>query len=207
MPPRSYVSPARSAAAAETRERVIEAASRRLREGESIARFSLDTVAKAAGVTRLTVYNQFGSRRGLLEAVFDEIARHGGLHQLADAMTMADPRAALDRMVEIFCGFWSRDSAVGRLHDAMATDPEFAEAIRERNERRRRGVTALIERIADKGASPQARKDAVDLIFALTSYPTFASLSAGRSKDEVCRLVQAACQAALAPLTLSNPSS
>ena len=74
MPPRSYVSPARSAAAAETRERVIEAASRTLREGESIARFSLDTVAKVAGVTRLTVYNQFGSRRGLLEAVFDEIA-------------------------------------------------------------------------------------------------------------------------------------
>ena len=61
MPPRSYVSPARSAAAAETRERVIEAASRTLREGESIARFSLDTVAKVAGVTRLTVYNQCGA--------------------------------------------------------------------------------------------------------------------------------------------------
>ena len=69
----------------------------------------------------------------------------------------------------------------------------------------RRGVTALVDRIAGKGAQPQARKDAVDLIFALTSYPTFASLSAGRSRDEVCRLVQAACRAALAPLI--NPSS
>ena len=135
-----------------------------------------------------------------------DLARHGGLHQLADAMTTADPRAGLDRMVEIFCGFWSRDSAVGRLHDAMATDPEFAEAVRERNERRRRGVTGLVDRIAGKQASPQARKDAVDLIFALTSYPTFASLSAaGRSRDEVCRVVQRACHAALAPL--SNPSS
>ena len=207
MPPRSYVSPARSAAATETRERVIEAASRALREGESIARFSLDTVAKAAGVTRLTVYNQFGPRRGLLEAVFDEIARHGGLHQLPDAMTMADPRAGLDRIVEIFCGFWSRDPAVGRLHDAMATDPEFAEALRERNERRRRGVAALIGRIACKTASQQARKDAIDLIFTLTDYPTFASLSAGRSRDEVCRVVQAACHAALVPLSPSNPSS
>src|SRR5438045_6467107 len=117
MKKRAYVSSVRSAAAAEKRDRVIEAAAKLLREDASIARFSLDTVAKAAGVTRLTVYNQFGSRRGLLEAVFDEIARHGGLHQLADAMAMADPRAALDRMVEIFCGFWSRDSAVGRLHD------------------------------------------------------------------------------------------
>jgi AcrR family transcriptional regulator len=205
MPPRRYVSSVRNAAAAETRDRVIEAASRTLREGESIARFSLDNVAKAAGVTRLTVYNQFGSRRGLLEAVFDEIARHGGLHQLADAMTMADPRAALDRMVESFCTFWSRDSAVGRLHDAMATDPDFAEAVRERNERRRKGLTVLIDRIASQDAPPQARKDAVDLIFALTSYPTFASLSAGRSRDEVCRLVQGACHAAIAPF--SDPSS
>ncbi|KJC43637.1 transcriptional regulator [Bradyrhizobium sp. LTSP885] len=205
MPPRSYVSSVRNAAAAETRDRVIEAASRTLREGESIARFSLDTVAKAAGVTRLTVYNQFGSRRGLLEAVFDEIALAGGLHQIADIMTMSDPRAALDRMVEVFCGFWSRDSAVGRLHDAMATDPDFAEAVRERNERRRKGLTVLIGRIAGQDAPAQARKDAVDLIFALTSYPTFASLSVGRSRDEVCRLVQEASHAALAPL--SNPSS
>ncbi|VIO80022.1 TetR/AcrR family transcriptional regulator [Bradyrhizobium ivorense] len=199
MPPRSYVSPGRSAAAAETRERVIAAASRTLRE-ESIARFSLDTVAKAAGVTRLTVYNQFGSRRGLLEAVFDGIAQSGGLHRLAETMTMADPRAGLDRMVEIFCAFWSRDSAVGGLHDAMATDPEFAEAIRERNERRRKLLTALIDRLADKSAPPRARKDAVDLIFALTSYPTFAALSPGRSKEEVCAVVQTACHAAVAPL-------
>ncbi|WGR95288.1 TetR/AcrR family transcriptional regulator [Bradyrhizobium sp. ISRA443] len=200
MSPRSYVSSVRNAAAAETRDRVVEAAARTLRE-ESIARFSLDTVAKAAGVTRLTVYNQFGSRRGLLEAVFDEIAQAGGLHQLADAMAMADPRAALDRLVEIFCAFWSRDSAVGRLHDAMVTDPEFAEAVRDRNERRRKIFTTLIDRIAETGTSPQARKDAVDLIFALTSYPTFASLSAGRSRDDACRVVQAACHAAIAPLT------
>ena len=205
MPPRSYVSPGRSAAAAETRERVIAAASRTLRE-ESIARFSLDTVAKAAGVTRLTVYNQFGSRRGLLEAVFDEIAQSGGLHRLVETMTMADPRAALDRLVEIFCAFWSRDSAVGRLHDAMVTDPEFAEAIRDRNERRRKGLTMLIDRLADKRAPPQARKDAVDLIFALTSYPTFAALSPGRSRDEVCKVVQTACHAALAPLAGSSSS-
>ena len=63
MPPRAYVSSVRTAAAAEKRDRVLEAAAKLLREDASIARFSLDTVAKAAGVTRLTVYNQFGSRR------------------------------------------------------------------------------------------------------------------------------------------------
>jgi AcrR family transcriptional regulator len=197
MPPRAYVSSVRAAAAAEKRERVLEAAAKLLREDAGIAHFSLDTVAKAAGVTRLTVYNQFGSRRGLLEAVFDGIARQGGLHQIADAMAMADPRDALDRLVEIFCAFWNRDPAVGRLHDAMATDPEFAEALIERNERRRKGLIALVERIAVKGASRQARQDAVDTIFALTSYPVFAMLQQGRSADEACRLIQSACRAAM----------
>ena len=201
MPKRAYVSAVRATAAAEKRGRVLEAAAKSLREDASIASFSLDTVAKAAGVTRLTVYNQFGSRRGLLEAVFDEIARAGGLHQLAGAMAMDDPRAALERMVEIFCAFWKRDPAIGRLHEAMATDPEFATALLERNERRRQGLIVLIDRIAGRSATQRARQDAVDTIFALTSYPMFAMLGPGRSADDVCRLVQTACRAALAPVT------
>src|SRR3979409_573775 len=137
MPTRPYMSSVRTAAAAEKRARVIEAAARSLREDVSISSFSLDAVAKAAGVTRLTVYHQFGSRRGLLEAVFEDIPRQGGLTAIADAMAMPDPHAALDRLVEIFCAFWSRDPAVGRLHEAMGTDPEFAPALIERKESRR----------------------------------------------------------------------
>ena len=200
MRKRAYVSSVRSAAAAEKRDRVVEAAAKSLREHASIAHFSLDTVAKAAGVTRLTVYNQFGSRRGLLEAVFDDIARQGGLHELADAMAMPDPLIALNRVVEIFCAFWARDPAVGRLHEAMATDPEFGEALIERNERRRKLVKLLVGRIVGKAASCRARQDAVDMIFALTSYPMFAMLSAGRSAGDVCLLVQSACRAAIDPL-------
>src|ERR1700730_3704223 len=192
MSTRSYVSSVRTAAAAAKRDRVIEAAARSLREDASIAGFSLDAVANAAGVTRLTVYHQFGSRRGLLEAVVDDIARRGGLNEIAGAMAMADPRAALDRLVEIFCAFWNRDPAVGRLHEAMATDPEFAQALLERNERRRQTFRVLVRRIAEKTASPQARQDTVDMIFALTSFAMFAMLGQDRSVDEVCALVKSA---------------
>jgi AcrR family transcriptional regulator len=197
---RTYVSSVRAAAAAETRDRVIEAAARCLREDAGIASFSLDNVAKAAGVTRLTVYNQFGSRRALLEAVFDDIARQAGLARIAQAMAMPDPRAALDAMVETFCAFWSRDPAIGRLHDAMATDPEFATALIERNERRRKALMVLVDRIAANAASRQSRQDAVDMIFALTSYAMFAMLRVSRSTSEVCDLVRAACHRALEPL-------
>jgi AcrR family transcriptional regulator len=200
MSTRPYTSSVRTAAAAAKRDRVIEAAARSLREDASIAAFSLDAVAKVAGVTRLTVYHQFGSRRGLLEAVFDEIARQGGLTEIPNAMAMSDPRAALDRLVEIFCAFWNRDAAVGRLHEAMATDPEFAQALIGRNERRRKTVNVLVGRIAGKTASPQARQDAVDLIFALTSFAMFAMLRADRSVDDLCALVKSACRSALGPL-------
>src|SRR6266704_4962146 len=207
MPTRRYTSSVRTAAAAEKRQRVIEAAARSLREDASIATFSLDAVAKAAGVTRLTVYHQFGSRRGLLEAVFDEIAGQGGLAQIADAMAIPDPRAALDRLVEIFCAFWSSDPAVGRLHEAMATDPEFAQALIERNERRRTAIDVLAGRIAGKAASARARQDAVDMIFALTSFSMFAMLSRNRSAGEVCKLIKSACRGALDALSPEGRSA
>src|SRR6195256_2795130 len=205
MSTRPYTSSVRAAAAAAKRDRVIDAAAPSLREDASIASFSLEAVARAAGVTRLTVYNQFGSRRGLLEAVFDDIALKGGLTAIADAMAMSDPHAALDRLVEIFCAFWNRDPAVGRLHEAMATDPEFAQALIGRNERRRKTVNVLIGRIAGKTALPRARRDAVDLILALTSFAMFAMLRADRSVEGVCALVKSACHGALDPL-LSDAS-
>jgi AcrR family transcriptional regulator len=195
MPKRHYVSPARDAAAAEKRERVIAAATEILAEGD-ISGFSLDAVAQRAKVTRLTVYNQFGSRRGLLEAVFDERARRGGLGQLAAAMAMPDAREALDRLVIIFCDFWDSDRSLGQLHAATSIDTEFARALEERNERRRKILAVLVERIA--GAAPLARRrDAVDVMFALTSQATHASLRKGRGNRAVCALITRACGAAL----------
>src|SRR5258705_4042103 len=108
MSTRPYVSSLRTAAAAAKRDRVIATAARLLREDASIATFSLDAVAKAAGVTRLTVYHQFGSRRGLLEAVFDDIARQGGLAGIAEAMPSPDPGPRSDRWVESSVAIWSR---------------------------------------------------------------------------------------------------
>lgn len=197
MQTRSYVSSVRSAAAAEKRERVVEAASRYLREDAGISGFSLEAVAKAAGVTRLTVYNQFGSRRGLLEAVFDEIAQRGGLFQLADAMTAPDPRRGLDMVIEIFCRFWSSDPALGRLHDAMAIDTEFAVALTERNERRRQTIGVLMARIIAGPALEARRRDATDLIFCLTSCATYRMLGHSRTIEETVTLISKACADAI----------
>lgn len=197
MSRRTYVSHVRSEAAAEKRDRVIQAAAQFLRDAESISAFSLDAVAKAAGVTRLTVYNQFGSRRGLLEAVFDDIAERGRLARLNDAMAMADPWRGLDNLIEIFCDFWNGDPAIGRLHDAAAIDPEFADALLARNMRRRQALEELVARMTEDKVARSARRDAVDMVFSLTSCAMFRMLAPGRSAKAVCTLLKGAARAAI----------
>jgi AcrR family transcriptional regulator len=196
--PRPYRSPNRDAAATQTRERIVAAAAALLGASEGIGGFSLEAVAKKAGVTRLTVYNQFGSRRALLEAVFDQRAARGGLHRLAEAMAGSDPNAGLLEVIGIFCDFWSFDpGTLGQLHAAGASDPEFDVSVRERNERRRHLLAVLVGRIAEGGElrsnarGEKARGDLVDVLFALTSFPFFSQLTAsGRTPDAACHLIQ-----------------
>lgn len=200
MPTRHYVSSLRAAAADEKRERVLTAATKLLRTGQTISGVSVEAVARAAGVTRLTVYNQFQSRRGLLEEVFDRIAGRGGLRRIPEAMAMRDPAAAIEKLVQIFCEFWDHDPAIGRLSEAAGSDPEFAQAVNERNERRRKALSVLAGRLVQSGKMEKRRaQDLVDLIFALTSYPMFALLRAHRRPaSAVCELIQQSCRAALA---------
>jgi AcrR family transcriptional regulator len=206
--PRPYRSPHRDAAATQTRERIVAAAAAILGAAEGIGAFSLEAVAKKAGVTRLTVYNQFGSRRALLEAVFDQRAARGGLHRIAGAMARSDPHAGLLEIIGIFCDFWSFDpGTLGQLHAAGASDPEFDVSVRERNERRRHLLAVLVGRMAESGElrsktrgdktrgdntrSEKARGDLVDVLFALTSFPFFSQLTAGkRTPDAACHLIQ-----------------
>ena len=179
-PTRAYSSSKRDAAAAEKRDAVIAAAGRLLEDGPGMV--SMEAVAQAAGVTRLTVYKQFGSRRGLLEAVFDENARRGGITRMAEAMQMADGHAGIDLAIDILCGFWGSHPSFAKLHDAAASDPEFAEAINTRNERRRIVFDNLLKRMTGPDA---ARAECSDLIFGLTSMAMFRMLSATRTPGQI----------------------
>lgn len=199
MPPvppaesRPYVSPKRAAAAAETRAQVIEAGMRLLEGGP--AQLSMEAVAKAAGVTRLTLYKQFGSRRGLLEAMFDDTGRRFGVTRMAEAMIEPDPRLGMRRAVEILCDFWGSHPSFGQLHEAAAADPEFADALNERNNRRRMVFDQLLGRLSGPEA---ARRDCSDLLFGLTAMPMFRILIIGRTPAEVAAMLNAAIVAVLA---------
>jgi len=190
---RIYRSPQREAAAAETRERILSAAATLLSQADGISRFSLDSVAKAAAITRLTVYNQFGSRAALLEAVLDRLALGAGLARIPEAMADEDPQSGLRRLIGIFCDFWAHDhNMVACLHAVGAKDQEFSDAVNARNERRRRTFSVLVNRLTGAGCVRSTEAgELVDVLFALTSFSFFAELSAdGRPAGVVCRLIQ-----------------
>lgn len=200
MTSRPYQSAVRAKASADTRNKLIAAAAKILGEEDS-ARFSLDAVARAAGVTRLTVYNQFGSRTALLEAVFDLSAAQAGLHRIPEAMSDPDPEAALGKLVVIFGDFWSADSEMlQELHAAAATDAELRQSLAARNERRRKALSVLLQRLPAVALLNEAgRRDLVDTLFALTSFHFFAELSAGRrAKADVVRIIQSLARDAIA---------
>ena len=200
MSARRYASPKREAAAARTRERLVRAAAKLLRSPEGLRALSLESVAGAARVSRLTVYNQFGSRKGLLEAVFDDRAQRGGLRRIPEAMADPDAHAGLMRLIEIFCEFWDFDrEPVMRLFGAAATDPDLGESIRARNERRRRVLSVLIDRLVSGQSLPAGSTvDLVDVLFAITSFPVFAELvDHGRDARAACRLIQMLAEGAI----------
>jgi AcrR family transcriptional regulator len=181
----------RRVATERTRARLVKAASAMLAARDGV---SLDAVAKKAGVTRLTIYNQFGSRRALLEAVFDDMAERGGLHRLREAMANPDPHLAVGSIVSIFCEFWSvHPGALWRLHAAGATDPELEQSLRARNQRRRHLFSVLVGRmIAGEDERTETTTELVDVLFALTSVAFFWELKAGgRDTNAACRLIQA----------------
>src|ERR1700734_3413617 len=107
-----YRSEVREAAADQTRARILDAARTLLTGGKDLPAFSLDAVAREAGVTRLTIYNRFESKRGLLEAVFDDAARQGGLLELPSVFAEPDLTKALLSLVSVFCQFWASQGKV-----------------------------------------------------------------------------------------------
>jgi len=69
MSPRPYRLGQRQATTEQTRARILAAARELLMARDGFNGFSIDAVAREADVARMTVYYQFGSKIGLLEAL------------------------------------------------------------------------------------------------------------------------------------------
>ena len=150
MSPRPYQLGRRQADIDEGRRRILDAASELLIEATHYTAFTVDAVAKRADVARATVYYQFGSKTGLLEALCDSLADRGGMSGLAQAFTANDQDDALRLLVAAFARFWASDRLVmRRLRALAALDPDVATVIAARDDRRRLALKTLLDRRDD----------------------------------------------------------
>ena len=201
MSPRPYKLGQRQASTDQTRARILSAARELLMASQGFSGFSIEAVARQADVARMTVYHQFGSKIGLLEALSDALAAQGGMEQLASAFRKPDPLDALDTYISVFGRFWDADRLVTRRLRALAAlDPDFEHVIQARNERRRQGLRVLVGRIAQQsGRLPPERVDeVVDILYTLLSFESFDTLAGPtRSLEEVAPIIQRLAHAAL----------
>jgi AcrR family transcriptional regulator len=200
MSPRAYRLGERQAQVDETRERIVGAA-RVLLSGADVGGFSMEAVARAARVARMTVYYQFGSKAGLLEAVCDVLAMAGGMDALGGAFGQPTLQAGLDEFIRVFGRFWDADRVTTRRLRALAAlDEEFARVIRARDDRRRQALTALVSRFGGhKQPGREAPAELVEILFALLSFESFDTLAGPtRSCGEVVPQIQRVARATVA---------
>ncbi|MDQ6880034.1 MAG: TetR/AcrR family transcriptional regulator [Candidatus Dormibacteraeota bacterium] len=158
---RSYRLGRRQEAVERTRSAILSAARDLLASTDS-GELSTGAVARLAGVSRITVYNHFGSKAGMLS----ELAA-GAWRQNPSLPTSApgDPREQLRLRITESCRRWASDPALFRR---LPGDAEL-ELDTQANDH------LLVERLA---ASDQIRpgcsiKEAEDVIGVLTSFPVF----------------------------------
>jgi hypothetical protein len=142
----------------------------------------------------------------VLEALFNWLAIRGGNYGpegLEKALGGPDPLEGLRMMFQVMARYYSADRMVKRrVHALAALQPDVGQALALREERRRRRIRTLLERIATTRApwAPARRDELEQLLFAMTSFESF-DLLAGphRSFTEVAPLLgQSACVIVLA---------
>jgi AcrR family transcriptional regulator len=198
---RPYRMVKRLAATEKNRERIL-ASARSLLLAENFSEFSMEAVARKAGVIRPTLYYQFKSKAGLLEQLYDYIARRGNIQELANVFRYGnDPLQHLHEFIRFFVQFWQSDRELTRrLHGIGAIDSEIGQGLRARNERRRNGLRVIVERyeLSYLPLTPLEKPIAIDTLHMLTSFETFDALAVpGRTMDDVIGILQTLVHRAL----------
>lgn len=190
----------RTAASDQTRTRILDAA-RDLAVEEGFSGFTVERVAERAGVSRMTVYYQFGSKADLMEALFDHLAAKGRMDRLAEAFTQRDPLQGLATFIEVFCGFWASDRpGLRRLRGWAAVESDPGNGPQARDAWRREGLDVIVGRIRDAHGVPSAEEHAgvIDLLHTLTSFESYDNLArAGRDREEISDLLSRAARAVM----------
>jgi AcrR family transcriptional regulator len=170
---RSYKLGRRADAMAATRKKIL-AAARALFLRAGFHEVSVDAIADRAKVGRTTVFEQFGSKTGLLREVVIAVSEQAGTEALLEQLAQPDARSALRASFELGCKVWGAERTMFRRLQSLAThDAEMRAVLLEKDRLRNLAVTHLIDRLAEQGQLRGEKAHAYDLYSLLTSFEAF----------------------------------
>jgi AcrR family transcriptional regulator len=189
-------------AAAPTRERIVGVVRDLLREG-SFHEATVEQVAARAGVSRATLYQHFGSRLGLVDAICETFDANPELVAIRETVHEAEPEAALDRAIAHTVAFWASEEAVLEpLYGAAAIDPAARDLVARQRGDRRDEFGHLLGRLVEAGRlrTELSAAEALGVVLVLTSFETFQELRrlAGLEERDVTTTLQVSARSLLA---------
>jgi AcrR family transcriptional regulator len=163
---------------------------------------SVEEIARTAGVGRATLYQHFGSRLGLVEAICGSLAENPSMVAIQASPDIVDPREALTEMIGQGIRFWDSEESLHRhLYGLAEIDESAADFVKRQTSDRR----SVVERIVELLIQAEALRDevtkaqALATLLVLTSFHTFEELrAAGLTTRETERFAISRAQELLA---------
>jgi AcrR family transcriptional regulator len=197
MATRSYTASRRRGSPASV-ESVLDASERLIRE-DAFHSATMEELAAAAGVSRATVFNRFGSKLGVLQSLFDRCLESREMKAVLDAFAVEDPVVALDAVVETSCAMWDGHGFIVEQLQAIATlEPEASAVLKAQQEDQRAATQDLTRRLAraDRLRPRLGEARATATLHMLTSLESFLwlrrdyGLSLRQTRDTITELAR-----------------
>jgi AcrR family transcriptional regulator len=197
MATRPYTA-ARRRTTPESVNRVLDAAERLIRD-DAFHTATMDELAAAAGVSRATVFNRFGSKLGVLQALFARAMEGPQMDAIREALEIEDPVAALEAAIGASCAIWDREGYIHeQLQAIVVLEPDASALIDQQKHEQRADLQALVRRLSKAGrlrpGVGEARAAAT--LHTLTSLETFLwlrreyGLSLRQTRDTITALAR-----------------
>jgi AcrR family transcriptional regulator len=154
---------------------VLEAAERLIR-ADAFHSTTMEELAASAGVSRATVFNRFGSKLGVLQALFARGMEGPEMRAIQEALEIEDPVAALETLIGAACEIWE---AQGFIHEHLQAivvlEPDAGALVERQREEQRADLRDLTRRLARAGLLRPGLGEtrAVATLHMLTSLETF----------------------------------
>lgn len=163
-----------------TRETILQAAADRLTTA-GLRGVTIEAVARDAGVSRVTVYDHFQHKAGLLEALAWWTFAEHDIDRVRRARLQENVRNALVDFVQENARFFDAAGPQGRaILKTASTDPDAAAVLRTTYfDARRAAITELVNRLdtSHELAPTWQPQRAVDVLMIITSLEAFETVT------------------------------